>query len=71
VARTEIGIGLKWNGRMDWRMADNRPLSDNEADDRLEVDPVTGKIVVLATSSIEETAELAPLDAWRGSRGPR
>jgi hypothetical protein len=38
---------------------------------RVEVDPVTGKIVVLATSSIEETAELAPLDAWRGSRGPR
>jgi len=35
VARIDIGIGLKWNGRMDWRMADNRPLSDNEADDRL------------------------------------
>jgi hypothetical protein len=38
---------------------------------RVEVDPVTGKIVVLARCSVEETAELAPLDAWRASRGPR
>jgi hypothetical protein len=36
----------------------------------VEVDPVTGKIVVLARSTTEEPAESAPLDAWRASRGP-
>jgi hypothetical protein len=35
VARTDIGIGPRWKERMGSHMADNRPLSDNEADDRL------------------------------------
>jgi hypothetical protein len=35
VARTGLGIGPNGPDGWVWRMADTRPLSDNEADDRL------------------------------------
>jgi len=42
---------------------------------RVEIDPVTGKIIMVfnngATANASESAEPAALDAWRASRGAR